>query len=47
MKFRIWPRTLVVQRIAVTAIAVPLSNIVVTIWFERGMVIDLSSGHPQ
>ena len=32
----IWPRTLVVQLIAVTALAVVLSNIAVAWWFERG-----------
>ena len=35
MKFRFWPRTLVVQLIAVTAAAVVVSNIAVAYWFER------------
>ena len=36
MKFRFWPRTLVVQLIAVTAAAVVLSNFGVAYWFEKG-----------
>ena len=35
MKLRLWPRTLVVQLIAVTALAVVLSNIAVAYWFEK------------
>jgi signal transduction histidine kinase len=35
MKFRLWPRTLVVQLIAVTALAVVISNIAVAYWFEQ------------
>ena len=34
MRFRLWPRTLVVQLIAVTAAAVAISNIAVAYWFE-------------
>jgi signal transduction histidine kinase len=33
---KIWPRTLAVQLIVVTAIAVALSNIAVALWFEYG-----------
>lgn len=33
---KFWPRTLVVQLIAVTALAVVLSNVAVAWWFERG-----------
>jgi len=36
MKLRVWPRTLVVQLIAVTAAAVVLSNFGVAYWFEQG-----------
>ena len=35
MKFRLWPRTLVVQLIAVTAAAVVVSNLAVAYWFEK------------
>src|ERR1700691_4646323 len=35
MKFRLWPRTLVVQLIAVTAAAVVISNLAVAYWFEK------------
>ncbi len=35
-KLRLWPRTLVVQLIAVTAAAVMLSNFAVAYWFEKG-----------
>jgi signal transduction histidine kinase len=35
MKFRLWPRTLVVQLIAVTAAAVVVSNLSVAYWFEK------------
>ena len=35
-KFKFWPRTLVVQLIAVTAAAVVISNIAVAFWFEHG-----------
>ncbi len=34
MGFRLWPRTLAVQLIVVTAVAVALSNITVALWFE-------------
>ena len=34
--FTFWPRTLVVQLIAVTALAVVISNVAVAWWFERG-----------
>ncbi len=33
---KLWPRTLVVQLIAVTAAAVVVSNLAVAWWFERG-----------
>src|SRR6185503_16906504 len=33
---RLWPRTLGMQMIAVTAVAVAASNIAVAIWFELG-----------
>jgi signal transduction histidine kinase len=36
MRFRIWPNTLAVQLIVVTALAVALSNIAVAFWFEYG-----------
>jgi signal transduction histidine kinase len=36
MKIQLWPRTLVVQLIAVTAAAVVISNIAVAFWFEHG-----------
>jgi signal transduction histidine kinase len=36
VKLTLWPRTLVVQLIAVTAAAVVISNVVVALWFERG-----------
>ena len=36
MKLKFWPRTLVVQLIAVTAVAVALSNAAVAFWYERG-----------
>ena len=36
MEFKFWPRTLAVQLVVVTAIAVALSNIAVTFWFEYG-----------
>ncbi len=36
MKFKLWPRTLVVQLITVTAAAVVLSNLAVAYWFEKG-----------
>jgi signal transduction histidine kinase len=36
MKINLWPRTLVVQLIAVTAVAVALSNAAVVFWYERG-----------
>ena len=36
MKFKLWPSTLVVQLIAVTAIAVAVSNAAVAFWYERG-----------
>jgi signal transduction histidine kinase len=35
MKIRLWPRTLVVQLIAVTAAAVMVSNLAVAYWFEK------------
>jgi signal transduction histidine kinase len=35
MKLRVWPRTLVVQLIAVTAAAVVVSNLAVAYWFEK------------
>ena len=35
MIFRLWPRTLVVQLIAVTAAAVAVSNLSVAYWFEK------------
>jgi signal transduction histidine kinase len=35
MKLRLWPRTLVVQLIAVTAAAVAVSNLSVAYWFEK------------
>jgi signal transduction histidine kinase len=35
---RLWPRTLVVQLIAVTATAVLVSNLGVAIWFEHGAI---------
>jgi signal transduction histidine kinase len=35
VKLRFWPRTLVVQLIAVTAVAVVLSNVSVAYWFEH------------
>ena len=36
MKIKLWPRTLVVQLIAVTAAAVVVSNLAVAFWFEHG-----------
>ena len=36
MKLKLWPRTLVVQLIAVTAMAVALSNAAVAFWYEHG-----------
>ncbi|HEY4274210.1 MAG TPA: ATP-binding protein [Rhizomicrobium sp.] len=36
LKFKIWPRTLAVQLIAVTAAAVVVSNFAVAWWFEQG-----------
>ena len=36
MKVKFWPSTLVVQLIAVTAVAVALSNAAVAFWYERG-----------
>ena len=33
---KLWPRTLGVQLIAVTAAAVFLSNVAVAVWFEMG-----------
>ncbi len=36
MRFKVWPRTLAVQLIAVTGIAVALSNLAVAFWFEYG-----------
>jgi len=36
MKLRLWPRTLAVQMIAVTAAAVLISNFAVAFWFEKG-----------
>jgi len=36
MRLRFWPRTLAVQLIVVTAVAVALSNIAVAFWFEYG-----------
>ena len=36
MKLKFWPSTLVVQLIAVTAVAVALSNAAVAFWYERG-----------
>ena len=36
MKLKLWPRTLVVQLIAVTAAALVVSNFAVAWWFERG-----------
>jgi signal transduction histidine kinase len=36
MKYKFWPRTLVVQLIAVTAAAVVISNFAVAFWFEHG-----------
>ncbi len=36
MKLKLWPRTLVVQLIAVTAAAVVISNLAVAFWFEHG-----------
>ncbi len=35
-RFQIWPSTLAVQLVAVTAAAVTLSNIAVAAWFEYG-----------
>src|SRR3954462_11711200 len=35
MKLKLWPRTLVVQLIAVTAAAVVISNLAVAFWFEH------------
>jgi signal transduction histidine kinase len=35
-KYRLWPRTLAVQLIAVTAAAVLVSNLAVAYWFEKG-----------
>src|ERR1700685_677071 len=35
MKISLWPRTLVVQLIAVTAAAVMVSNLAVAYWFEK------------
>ena len=35
-KIKLWPRTLVVQLIAVTAAAVVISNFAVAFWFEHG-----------
>ena len=34
MRFKFWPRTLAVQLILVTAIAVAVSNMAVALWFE-------------
>ena len=34
-KLHLWPRTLVVQLIAVTAVAVVISNLSVAYWFEH------------
>ena len=36
MRLKFWPRTLVVQLIAVTAVAVMLSNAAVAFWYEHG-----------
>src|SRR5476649_777259 len=36
MRVRVWPNTLAVQLILVTAVAVALSNIAVAFWFEYG-----------
>jgi signal transduction histidine kinase len=36
MRFKLWPRTLAVQLIIVTAATVALSNIAVAFWFEYG-----------
>ena len=36
MRLKFWPRTLVVQLIAVTGLAVALSNAAVAFWYERG-----------
>ncbi|HVV28324.1 MAG TPA: ATP-binding protein [Rhizomicrobium sp.] len=36
MHFRLWPRTLAVQLIIVTSVAVAVSNIAVAVWFEYG-----------
>jgi signal transduction histidine kinase len=36
MRFKLWPRTLAVQLIVVTAATVALSNIAVAFWFEYG-----------
>ena len=35
-RLSLWPRTLVVQLIAVTAAAVMISNVAVAMWFEHG-----------
>ena len=35
MKLKLWPRTLVVQLITVTAAALVISNFAVAWWFER------------
>ena len=36
MRIRLWPNTLAVQLILVTALAVALSNLAVAAWFEYG-----------
>lgn len=43
MKLTLWPRTLVVQLIAVTAAAVIISNFAVAWWYERGSEMQTES----
>src|SRR5581483_10042303 len=43
VKVKLWPRTLVVQLIAVTAAALVISNLAVAWWFERGSELQSES----
>ncbi|HEV7960889.1 MAG TPA: hypothetical protein VGP01_07640, partial [Rhizomicrobium sp.] len=43
MKVKLWPRTLVVQLIAVTAAALVISNFAVAWWFERSNELQSES----
>jgi len=43
VKLKLWPRTLVVQLIAVTAAALVISNLAVALWFERGNELQSES----